>query len=105
MTIVVLLNDIFAVGEKTRCDQFGRDLNQMVPVENLGELRWYFGCFYERDWEKGLLTISQQAFAEQLASEYEVEYDKSAPFPVGTKLAKLEQIEALGGWPFRELVG
>ena len=32
MTIVVHVDDIFAVGEKTRCDQFGRDLNQMVPV-------------------------------------------------------------------------
>ena len=32
MTIVVHVDDIFAVREKTRCDQFGRDLNQMVPV-------------------------------------------------------------------------
>ena len=68
MIIVVHVDDIFAVGERTRCDQLGRDLNQMVPVR--GELRWYSGCFYERDWEKGVLTISQQIFAEQLASEY-----------------------------------
>ena len=74
MTIAVHVHDIFAVGEKTRCDQFGRDLNQMVPVKNLGELRWCSGCFYERDWEKEMLTISQQTFAEQLASEYGVEY-------------------------------
>ena len=44
--IVVHVDGIFAVGEKTRCDQFGRYLNQMVPVKNLGELRWYSGCFY-----------------------------------------------------------
>ena len=44
MTIVVHVDDIFAVGERARCDQFRRDLNQTVPVTNLGELRWYSGC-------------------------------------------------------------
>ena len=39
MTIVVHVDDKFAVGENERCDQFGRDVNQMVPVKNLGELR------------------------------------------------------------------
>ena len=34
-TIVVNVNDVFAVGEKTRCDQFGTDFNQMVPVKSL----------------------------------------------------------------------
>ena len=48
MTIAVHVGDIFAAGEKESCDQFGRDLNQMVPVKNLGELRcWCSGCFYE----------------------------------------------------------
>ena len=70
MTIVVHVDDIFAVGEKARCDQFGRDLDRMVPVKNVGELRWYSWCFYERDWEKGVLKIFQQTFAEQLADEY-----------------------------------
>ena len=86
MTIVVHLDDIFAVGEKARCDQFGRGLDQMVPVKNLGELRRYSGCFYERVWEKGVLKISQQTFAERLANGYGVEYDRSVPMPVGTKL-------------------
>ena len=39
MTIVVHLNDMFRVGQKARCDQFGEDLNDMVQVKNLGELR------------------------------------------------------------------
>ena len=45
MTIVVHVDGIFAVGEKARCDLFGRDLDQMVPVQNLGEMRWISGCF------------------------------------------------------------
>ena len=84
---------------------FARDLNQLVPVKNLGELRWYSGCFYERDWENGSLTISQQTFAEQLATEYGVEYGRSVPLPVGTRLEEFDKDEAPGDWPFRELVG
>ena len=41
----------------------------MVPVKNLGELRWYSGCLYERDWEDGVLRISRKTFVEQLADE------------------------------------
>ena len=40
ITIVVHVGDIFAVVEKASCDEFGRNLNRMVPVKNLGELRW-----------------------------------------------------------------
>ena len=36
---VVHVDDIFAVGLKSRCDVFRDELNRMVPVKNLGELR------------------------------------------------------------------
>ena len=39
------VDDIFAVGKKEKCDQFGEDLKRMVPVKNLGELKWYSSCF------------------------------------------------------------
>ena len=39
----VHVDDIFAVGLKSRCDVFRDELNRMVPVKNLGELRWYGG--------------------------------------------------------------
>ncbi|CAB1097173.1 unnamed protein product [Ectocarpus sp. CCAP 1310/34] len=55
VTLVVHVDGIFSIGEEERCDQFGRELNTMVPVKNLGDLRWYSGCFYEglgcRDFE------------------------------------------------------
>ena len=35
---MVHIDDIFAVEEKGRCDPFDRDLNKIVPVENLGVL-------------------------------------------------------------------
>ena len=39
ITIVVHVDDTFAVGENARCDEFGRNLSGIVPVKNLGELR------------------------------------------------------------------
>ena len=46
LILVVHVDDIFAVGKKERCDHFGEDLNRMVPVKNLGELKWCSGCFF-----------------------------------------------------------
>ena len=104
-SVMIHVDDTFAVGKREVCDLFGRDLNQLVPVKNLGELRWYAGCFYERDWDKGVLTIYHQTFAEQLAIEYGVEYGRKVSTPVGTRLGTFYEDEAPGNWPFRELVG
>ena len=53
---VVHVVDVFAVGLKSRCDVFRDELNRMVPVKNLAELRWYGGCPYTRKREMGTLT-------------------------------------------------
>ena len=45
---VVHVDDIFAVGREDRCDRFCEDLNHLVPINNLGELRWYV-CHYSRN--------------------------------------------------------
>ena len=74
MHLVVHVDDIFAVGKKKRCDQFGKDLGRLVPVKSLGELKWYSGCYYERDREAGRLTISQQTYTEELGEKYGVEW-------------------------------
>ena len=62
MIAVVHVDDIFTVGRKDRCDRFGEDLNCLVPINNLGELRWYAGCHYSRDRINGLLTIFAKYF-------------------------------------------
>ena len=74
LLLVVHVDDIFAVGTKERCDQFGKDLGEYVPVKSLGELKWYSGCYYERDREAGRLTISQQTYTEELGERYGVEW-------------------------------
>ncbi|CAB1102071.1 unnamed protein product [Ectocarpus sp. CCAP 1310/34] len=105
LILVVHVDDIFAVGERERCDKFGADLNKSVPVKNLGELRWYSGCFYERNKETGRLTISQQTFTDELAAEYGVVGGRSVPMSSGVKLSDFDADEVATDFPFRELVG
>ena len=66
MHLGVHVDDIFAVGKKERCDQFGKDLGRLVPVKLLAELKWYSEWYYERDREAGKLTTSQQTYTEEL---------------------------------------
>lgn len=54
---------------RERCNKFSNELNKSVPVKNLGELRWYSGCFYQRNKEIGRLTISQQTYTDELTAE------------------------------------
>ena len=50
---VVHVNDIFAVGLKSRCDRSRDELNHLGTVKNLGGLLWRFGgCHYSWGWEK-----------------------------------------------------
>ena len=80
ITAVVHVDHIFAVGQKERCDRLCVDLNRTIPVKNLGALDWYGGCRYSRDRKMGILTISQQSFAEKLGEEipYDFRTERSA---------------------------
>ena len=102
---VVHVDDIFAVGLESRCDLFRDELNRMVPVKNLGELRWYSGCHYTRKRDIGTLTISQKTFAAELIKKLGVTFTKSVPLRVGVKLDKFDKDERVENWPFHELVG
>ncbi|CAM9728232.1 unnamed protein product [Ascophyllum nodosum] len=103
--VVVHVDDIFAVGLKSRCDVLRDELNGMVPVKNLGELRWYGGCHYTRERATGTLTISQKKFADELVKKNCVTCTQSVPLRVGIKLEEFNENEKVENWPFRELVG
>ena len=103
--VAVHVDDIFAAGLKSRCDAFRDELNQMVPVKNLGELRWYGGFHYTREREMGTLTISQKTFADELVKTFCVTSTQSIPLRVGVKLEEFNEDEKVENWPFRELVG
>ena len=46
---VVYVDDVFAPGRKSRCDEICDELNTLVPINNLGDLTWYGGCQSWRD--------------------------------------------------------
>ena len=41
--VTVRVDDISAVGWKARCDQYCEYLNRLLPINNLGELKWNAG--------------------------------------------------------------
>ena len=90
---VVHVDDIFAVEFKSRCYVFRDELNRMVPVKNLGELKWYGSCHYTREREMGTLTISQKTFADELVKKYCVTSTQSVPLRVGVKLEEFKEDE------------
>ena len=102
---VVHADDIFAVGLKSRCDVFQDELNRIVPVKNLGELRWYGGCHHTRERAMGTLMISQKTFADELVKKNCVTFTQSVPLRVGVKLEEFDEDDRVENWPFRELVG
>ena len=102
---VVHVDDIFAAGLKSRCDVFQDELNRMIPLKNLGELRRYGGCHCTREREMGTLTISQKTLADDLVKTFCVTSTKSLPLRVGVKLEEFDEDERVENWPFRELVG
>ena len=80
----MLVDDIFAVGLKSRCDVFRDELNLMVHVKNLRELRWYGGYHYTRERERGTLTKSQKMFDDKLVRTIScVTSEQSAPLREG----------------------
>ena len=102
---VVHVDDMFAMGLKSRCDKFCEDLNQFVPMNNLGELRWYTGYRFSRDWDAGTLTISHQVFAESTVAKFGVTRGKNIPAVDDQKLQVFVHDEPDVDEPFRSLVG
>ena len=105
VAVVVHVDDIFAIGRKSRCDKFDDDLDAYVPITYLGELRWYAGCRFKRDRVAGTVKISQQASAEKIVAKFGLACGKPTPMVVGLRLDEFDKEEAEVEEPFRLLVG
>ena len=103
--VTVHVDDIFAVGSKSRCDQFCEDLPRLVPINNQGELRWYAGCRFIRDLDTATPAISQQTFAENTAAKCCACSSRRAPLPSGLNSRSLTERTYNSDWSFRELAG
>ena len=70
---------------------FCEDLNHLVPINNLGELRWYAGCHYSRDKVVGLLTISQTSFTEKMVNQFGVTAGRNTPLSTEAFLGEFDE--------------
>ena len=103
--VVVHVDDIFAVAQKKTCNRLCVDLNQTIPIKNLGDLKWYGGCRYSRDCKRGTLKISQQSFPEEFVKKFRVSSVQRVPLKVGVELKEFDEDEETESRPFRELPG
>ena len=94
------------VGLKSSCSGFHNEFNYQVCiyVKNLGEIKWYGGCHYLRDREKGTLTISQKTLVDDLVRILVGTSAQRDPHGVFVKLREFDGDVGVKNWPFYELV-
>ena len=86
-TIIAVVDviGIFAIRLKSRYDVFRDELNLMTSVNNLDELRWYEGCYYSWDRDRGILTIFQKRFPDALVITFYVASKHSVRLRAGAR--------------------
>ena len=108
LMVGVNVDDIIVSGEQDLCDEFFSQLKQRFPVKNLGELKMYTGCAFERDWDKGILEMNQTAFAKSMVQQYNISATSNIPGSPGVDLGPRKDGEPGGNEEFpkyRALVG
>ena len=64
LIMAVHVDDIAITGSDGACRDFHAALVTKFTTNNLGELTWYTGRAFTRDWEWGTFEITQNAFDE-----------------------------------------
>ena len=108
LMVGVHVDDIIVSGEQDMCDEFFDQLRQCFPVKNLGELKMYTGCVFERDWDNGILEINQTAFAINMVEQYNISTTSNIPGTPGVDLGPRKDGEPGGNEKFakyRALIG
>ena len=105
LTVAVHVDDIVIAGSDETCRDFHAALSMKFPTNDLGELTWYTGCAFKRNWELGTLEITQKAFVESMLNHFGVNSSSDIPATPGVELGPREEIEPEGGWPYREAAG
>ena len=104
----VHVDDIIVSGGENACYKFFAQLKKRFPVKNQGELQMYTGCAFVRDWESGVLEMSQTAYAENLVAQYGISVTSNIPGSPGVDLGPRRDGESGGNDEFflyRPLVG
>ena len=105
LIMAVHVDDIGIAGSDEACRDFRAASNTKFPTNNLGELTWYTGCAFKRNWVLGTLEITQKAFVESMLNRFDVNSSCDIPATPGVELGPREKGEPKGDWPYREAVG
>ena len=105
LIMAVHVDDIVIAGSDETCTDFHAALNTKFPTNNLGELTWYAGCAFKRNWELGTLEITQKAFVESMLNRFGVNLSSDILAIPGVELGPIEEGEPKRDWPYREAVG
>ena len=108
LMVGVHVDDIIVSGEQDLCDEFFSQLKQRFAVKNLGELKTYTGCAFERDWDMGDLEMNQTAFAKNMLKQYNISATSNISGGPGVDLGPRKDGEPGGNEEFpkcRALVG
>ena len=100
LMVGVHVDDIIVSGEQVLCDEFFSQLKQRFPVKNLGKLKMYTGCAFERDWDKGILEMNQTAFANNMVQQYNISTTSNIPRSPGVDLGPRKDGEPGGDEEF-----
>ena len=105
LIMAIHADDIVIAGSNETCRDFYPALTTKFPTSNLGELTWYTGCAFKRDWELGTLGTTQKAFIERMLDRFGVNSSSDISAIPGVELSPREQSEPNGEWPYRVAVG
>ncbi|CAN0484778.1 unnamed protein product, partial [Discosporangium mesarthrocarpum] len=105
LLVVTHVDDMIAAGSVGDCDALSEALLTEFPTNNLGPLSWYTGCAFERDWEKGTLTITQTAYIDQLCERFDVSSPSLLPAIAHEQTIPRQDNDEPGPERFRELIG
>ena len=73
------------------CEGFHAAIVTESLTNNLGELTWYIGCAFKRDWELRELEIAQKGFLESMLSRFGVNLSSAIPATPGVELDPREE--------------
>ena len=100
LTVGVHVDDIIVSGDQDLCDEFFSQLKHRFPVKNLGELKMYTGCAFERDWDEEILEMNQTAFAKKMAQQYSISATSNIPGSPGVDFGPRKDGEPGGNEEF-----
>ena len=105
LIMAVRVDEIAIARSDETCRDFHAPLTTKFPTNSLGELTWYTGCAFKRNWELGTSAITQKAFVESMLNRFGVNSSSDIPATPGVELGPREEGEPKGDWPCREAVG